>query len=1029
MAAVSGGNNMNYLSAPTIRLLGSTQVIASVYSVVKELTENSLDAGAKAIEIKLENYGLDKIEVRDNGRGIHTSDIIVLAKRHFTSKITSHADLETLASYGFRGEALASLCAVSEVMVTTKTEAEDISQTYTLNSEGDVTGTMPSHLGQGTTVCAKHLFKHLPVRKQYHNSAKKKKEDVKNVENLLLSYSVILPGVRFSLRHNKEVVWQKAVLENSGAVLQMILGKSVTQQMEWNRRQVDEPQMQLELCSPKAGSDVSSLSRSTADRSFLCVNGRPVVVKEIDKLIRQYYNNCHACETSRYPVYYMRVTLPSKDLDVNLDPNKTSVMATSMPTLLEQLEEMLLYIYGPLDQAPSWKYRDREEGGGTDKPSTSKSDTDSSFSVLKRWRKTSSDEDHNLQNSELKNNNVTEKENREKPLPSSTDHEAVQSVQRQEADYTSAKNENEGCKVTPEANTCSSGKNTGLDAIQEEQGFKNSRGREQEAKQSSNGDDCNSNTLKDGSGGRPSSSVPQGREERSESASELQKNDTVDKVEERDVENNGGVCEGIRDVQRANISAGNGQVSSEASKKTDEESGSSAWSHGTSIRSGDGTVAQKLSPAKSTLYDMINNTAVKRPLLARDFFFKDKRSVVVEQNPDADYDQVTDILGTMWDELPEESSVTFREKCWYDTQRYDKEVAAAKNVTTGKIKAGASGKAKAPLSVRDMVAASSTQPSPGKLLKKKTLPSVPITDVDFSMVNLKDSLQSENSLREVYFKEPQVLGALLSGQAWVCGRGKELCVLNAHRLSEAMVFHRLVNQHRLPVHHCQPVSLTASNTGGLWTTVETLAGSASSSADVFSHLTDCRITHNGFDVKHWRDGDGQVCAELVAVCGDVPTYGLKDLVEVLGLIERQSSSSSLAQARPLKVLNYLKGEAVRMVRQQAGERSAGDIQDLVEESGGVLPPTCHTCLHGRPFFHRLLPDLHSALLAPHCAHTPPHVEDGGGEGVGVEEGGGVGVEDIAMAGGGRDLRSDDKSGDGGEFDQMLSLDDLMDFND
>eukprot|EP00064_Thunnus_orientalis_P014704 superscaffoldBa00002595_g14751 len=140
---------MKQLSADTVRLLSSSQVITSVVNVVKELLENSLDAGASSIDVKLENYGLDRIEVRDNGQGIKAADTAVMAVRHFTSKICSHEDLEQLETYGFRGEALGSVCAVAEVAVTTKTEDDDISTQYTLNCTGGIVSQKPSHLGQG----------------------------------------------------------------------------------------------------------------------------------------------------------------------------------------------------------------------------------------------------------------------------------------------------------------------------------------------------------------------------------------------------------------------------------------------------------------------------------------------------------------------------------------------------------------------------------------------------------------------------------------------------------------------------------------------------------------------------------------------------------------------------------------------------------------------------------------------------------------------------------------------------------------
>uniref|UniRef100_A0A3Q4I487 PMS1 homolog 1, mismatch repair system component n=1 Tax=Neolamprologus brichardi TaxID=32507 RepID=A0A3Q4I487_NEOBR len=192
---------MKQLPPDTVRLLSSSQVITSVVNVVKELIENSLDAGASSIDVKLENFGLDRIEVRDNGQGIKAVDTPVMAVRHFTSKICRHEDLEHLETYGFRGEALGSICAVAEVAVTTKTEEDEISTQYTMDLTGKIVSQKPSHLGQGTTVSVMKLFKNLPVRRQCFSSTKKCKEELKKVQDLLMAYAIIKPELRliFSL--------------------------------------------------------------------------------------------------------------------------------------------------------------------------------------------------------------------------------------------------------------------------------------------------------------------------------------------------------------------------------------------------------------------------------------------------------------------------------------------------------------------------------------------------------------------------------------------------------------------------------------------------------------------------------------------------------------------------------------------------------------------------------------------------------------------------------------------------------------
>ncbi|MEQ2180735.1 ATP-binding mismatch repair protein [Goodea atripinnis] len=148
-----------------------------------------------------ENFGLDRTEVCDNGCGIKAVDAPVMAVRHFTSKICSHEDLGHLETYGFRGEALGSICAVAEVAVTTKTEEDDISTQYTLDFTGNIVSQRPSHLG--TSVNVMKLFKNLPVRRQYYSSTKKCKEELKKVQDLLMAYAIIKPELRLMLVHNK----------------------------------------------------------------------------------------------------------------------------------------------------------------------------------------------------------------------------------------------------------------------------------------------------------------------------------------------------------------------------------------------------------------------------------------------------------------------------------------------------------------------------------------------------------------------------------------------------------------------------------------------------------------------------------------------------------------------------------------------------------------------------------------------------------------------------------------------------------
>ncbi|XP_059784317.1 PMS1 protein homolog 1 isoform X5 [Balaenoptera ricei] len=308
---------MKQLPAATVRLLSSSQIITSVVSVVKELIENSLDAGATSIDVKLENYGFDKIEVRDNGEGIKADDAPVMAMKYYTSKISSHEDLENLTTYGFRGEALGSICCVAEVLITTRTAADNFSTQYVLDGSGHIISQKPSHLGQGTTVTALRLFKNLPVRKQFYSTAKKCKEEIKKVQDLLINYGILKPDVRIVFVHNK---------------------------------------IYLSGFLPKHDADHSFTSLSTPERSFIFINSRPVHQKDILKLIRHYYNlKCLKESTRLYPIFFLKIDVPTADVDVNLTPDKSQVLLQNKESVLIALENLMTTYYGSLPRTNSYE--------------------------------------------------------------------------------------------------------------------------------------------------------------------------------------------------------------------------------------------------------------------------------------------------------------------------------------------------------------------------------------------------------------------------------------------------------------------------------------------------------------------------------------------------------------------------------------------------------------------------------------------------------------------------------------------------
>uniref|UniRef100_F6ZUK0 DNA mismatch repair protein S5 domain-containing protein n=2 Tax=Ciona intestinalis TaxID=7719 RepID=F6ZUK0_CIOIN len=330
---------MHKLSSETSKLISSAQVATSVSNVVKELTENALDAGATSIQVKLVDFGLEKIEVRDNGCGIKAEEMKYAAQRHYTSKLRTDKDLLSLLTYGFRGEALSSACEVSDVCITTKTRYDAYSTAYTLDSKGSISLSRPSHLGQGTTVVISNIFKNLPVRKSYYANSKKRKEQLKLTEDMLIAYALANPSVHLSLSHNKTVIWQKPACKTLSEAVVNVLGSAVSQNLEEKKVQNCEKTVAIHAFVPK-----KVILRRTCDRCYVLINKRPIQEKQIDKTIKKMLGKGDSEKEnnqSGWPTAILSITLPTDTVDVNVNPNKTQVMLTLKEEVLKLVENLL----------------------------------------------------------------------------------------------------------------------------------------------------------------------------------------------------------------------------------------------------------------------------------------------------------------------------------------------------------------------------------------------------------------------------------------------------------------------------------------------------------------------------------------------------------------------------------------------------------------------------------------------------------------------------------------------------------------
>lgn len=186
------------LEGRTVHQIQSGQVIVDLCSVVKELVENSLDAQATSIEVRFKNNGLDSIEVQDNGVGISCENYETIALKHYTSKLSSYDDLSSLQTFGFRGEALSSLCALSKFhVITARADEAPKGTKLDFETSGKLKGTLVVASQRGTTVAVEDLFINLPVRRR--ELEKNIKREYGKVLGILQAYACISTQARISV--------------------------------------------------------------------------------------------------------------------------------------------------------------------------------------------------------------------------------------------------------------------------------------------------------------------------------------------------------------------------------------------------------------------------------------------------------------------------------------------------------------------------------------------------------------------------------------------------------------------------------------------------------------------------------------------------------------------------------------------------------------------------------------------------------------------------------------------------------------
>lgn len=301
------------LSAALASQIAAGEVIERPASVLKELVENSIDAGASRIEIDIAGGGTERLRVRDNGHGIHPDDMLLAMESHTTSKIGSAEDLADIRSLGFRGEALASIAAVSEFELSSRIRAMGSGWRIRREAGGSAAPPVPAAHEPGTTVTVDNLFQPVPARRRFLRSPR---TEFLHVMEMARRMALSQPELELVVRHNGKPVLHCRGGADYEARIAAVMGEVFSRRA----RRLDRRADGMRLWGWLGGQD---LTRNQSDRQYFYLNGRMVRDKRINHAIRQALEE--EIPAGRYPSFVLYLEIDPSLTDVNVHPTKQEV--------------------------------------------------------------------------------------------------------------------------------------------------------------------------------------------------------------------------------------------------------------------------------------------------------------------------------------------------------------------------------------------------------------------------------------------------------------------------------------------------------------------------------------------------------------------------------------------------------------------------------------------------------------------------------------------------------------------------------
>lgn len=319
-------------------LIAAGEVVERPASVVKELVENSIDANSTSIEIHLEEAGLSKIRIIDNGDGIAEEDCIVAFERHATSKIKDENDLFRIRTLGFRGEALPSIASVSELELITSTG--DAPGTHLMIKGGDIIKQEKTASRKGTDITVQNLFFNTPARLKYMKTIH---TELGNITDIVYRIAMSHPEVSLKLFHN-----EKKLLHTSGnGDVRQVLASIYSIQVAKKLIPIEAESLDFTI---KGYVTLPEVTRASRNYMSTIVNGRYVRNFVLMKAVQQGYHTL--LPVGRYPIGFLSIEMDPMLVDVNVHPAKLEVRFSKEQELLKLIEETLQAAFKKIQLIP-----------------------------------------------------------------------------------------------------------------------------------------------------------------------------------------------------------------------------------------------------------------------------------------------------------------------------------------------------------------------------------------------------------------------------------------------------------------------------------------------------------------------------------------------------------------------------------------------------------------------------------------------------------------------------------------------------